>query len=209
MKPERREGFLSCSACPAATPARCSTRSSEPPAWPIDGYLISCPYYSRPSQRGLELHFRALADRASHPVLLYNIPYRTGVNLGNEAMLRLAAHRQHRRPEGLLRRPQPVARPAAPAPAGLRRADRRGRAISRRAERRRRRRHPGVGACRDRDLRGNLAAARGGRARCRADALAFGRGSARLLFCRAEPGADQALAVAHRIDRQRRRCGCR
>jgi 4-hydroxy-tetrahydrodipicolinate synthase len=61
-------------------------------AWPIDGYLISCPYYSRPSQRGLELHFRALADRARHPVLLYNIPYRTGVNLGNEAMLHLADH---------------------------------------------------------------------------------------------------------------------
>jgi 4-hydroxy-tetrahydrodipicolinate synthase len=60
--------------------------------WPIDGYLISCPYYSRPSQRGLELHFGALADRAAHPVLLYNIPYRTGVNLGNEAMLRLAGH---------------------------------------------------------------------------------------------------------------------
>jgi 4-hydroxy-tetrahydrodipicolinate synthase len=62
-------------------------------AWPIDGYLISCPYYSRPSQRGLELHFSALADRALHPIILYNIPYRTGVNLGNEAMLRLAGHR--------------------------------------------------------------------------------------------------------------------
>src|SRR5665647_2610825 len=61
--------------------------------WPIDGYLISCPYYSRPSQRGLALHFGSLADRAEHPVLLYNIPYRTGVNLGNEAMLELARHR--------------------------------------------------------------------------------------------------------------------
>jgi 4-hydroxy-tetrahydrodipicolinate synthase len=61
-------------------------------AWPIDSYLVSCPYYSRPSQRGLELHFSALADRAAHPVLLYNIPYRTGVNLGNETMLRLAEH---------------------------------------------------------------------------------------------------------------------
>ena len=61
-------------------------------AWPIDFYLISCPYYSRPSQRGLELHFGALADRAAHPVVLYNIPYRTGVNLGNQAMLRLAEH---------------------------------------------------------------------------------------------------------------------
>jgi len=61
-------------------------------AWPIDGYLISCPYYSRPSQHGLQLHFSALADRAEHPMMLYNIPYRTGVNLGNEAMLRLAEH---------------------------------------------------------------------------------------------------------------------
>jgi 4-hydroxy-tetrahydrodipicolinate synthase len=61
-------------------------------AWPIEGYLISCPYYSRPSQRGLQVHFSALADRTAHPVVLYNIPYRTGVNLGNEAMLRLADH---------------------------------------------------------------------------------------------------------------------
>jgi 4-hydroxy-tetrahydrodipicolinate synthase len=40
----------------------------------------------------MELHFGALADRAAHPVMLYNIPYRTGVNLGNDAMLRLAGH---------------------------------------------------------------------------------------------------------------------
>lgn len=60
--------------------------------WPIDGYLISCPYYSRPSQQGMRLHFEAIADRARHPVMLYNIPYRTGVNLGNAAMLLLADH---------------------------------------------------------------------------------------------------------------------
>jgi 4-hydroxy-tetrahydrodipicolinate synthase len=61
-------------------------------AWGIDGYLISCPYYSRPSQQGMRLHFGALADRARHPVMLYNIPYRTGVNLGNATMLQLADH---------------------------------------------------------------------------------------------------------------------
>jgi 4-hydroxy-tetrahydrodipicolinate synthase len=61
-------------------------------AWPIDVYLMSCPYYSRPSQHGMQLHFGALAERAAHPMMLYNIPYRTGVNLGNEAMLQLAAH---------------------------------------------------------------------------------------------------------------------
>src|SRR4030088_270074 len=37
-------------------------------AWPIDFYLISCPYYSRPSQRGLQLHFSALAERAPAPL---------------------------------------------------------------------------------------------------------------------------------------------
>jgi len=61
-------------------------------AWPIDGYLISCPYYSRPSQQGLRLHFSTLADRAAHPVMLYNIPYRTGVSLTNETLLKLAEH---------------------------------------------------------------------------------------------------------------------
>ncbi len=60
--------------------------------WPIDGYLITCPYYTRPSQLGLFRHFTALADATSKPMMLYNIPYRTGVNLGNETMLRLAEH---------------------------------------------------------------------------------------------------------------------
>lgn len=61
--------------------------------WPIDGYLIACPYYTRPSQHGLFRHFSLLADNAAHPILIYNIPYRTGVNLGNETMLKLAEHR--------------------------------------------------------------------------------------------------------------------
>ena len=60
-------------------------------SWPADGYLITCPYYTRPSQEGLVRHFSALADATARPILIYNIPYRTGVNLGNEAMLALAA----------------------------------------------------------------------------------------------------------------------
>lgn len=59
-------------------------------SWPVDGYLIVCPYYTRPSQLGLYRHFAALADNSAQPIMLYNIPYRTGVNLGNEEMLRLA-----------------------------------------------------------------------------------------------------------------------
>lgn len=58
-------------------------------SWPIDGYLIACPYYVRPSQEGLRQHFTALGHRAEKPIVLYNIPYRTGVNLGNEALFRI------------------------------------------------------------------------------------------------------------------------
>jgi 4-hydroxy-tetrahydrodipicolinate synthase len=54
--------------------------------------LIASPYYLRPSQRGLIQHFTALADHASWPIVLYNIPYRTGVNISNETLLALAEH---------------------------------------------------------------------------------------------------------------------
>jgi 4-hydroxy-tetrahydrodipicolinate synthase len=64
----------------------------ETATWPIDGYLIASPYYLRPTQRGLIEHFAALADHASWPIVLYNIPYRTAVNLDNETLLTLAAH---------------------------------------------------------------------------------------------------------------------
>jgi 4-hydroxy-tetrahydrodipicolinate synthase len=59
-------------------------------AWPVEGYLIACPYYTRPSQEGLYRHFATLAGETDRPILVYNIPYRTGVNLANEMLLRLA-----------------------------------------------------------------------------------------------------------------------
>lgn len=62
-------------------------------AWPIAGYLITCPYYTRPSQQGLYRHFSTLADDTSRPILVYHIPYRTGINLSNEVTLQLAEHR--------------------------------------------------------------------------------------------------------------------
>lgn len=58
--------------------------------WPLDGYLIACPYYTRPSQEGLYRHFAALAGHTDRPIVVYNIPYRTGVNLENDTLLRLA-----------------------------------------------------------------------------------------------------------------------
>src|SRR4051794_40845040 len=60
--------------------------------WQLDGYLVACPYYTRPSQDGMVRHFRALAAAAARPIIIYNIPYRTGVNLGNAAMLEVAGH---------------------------------------------------------------------------------------------------------------------
>jgi 4-hydroxy-tetrahydrodipicolinate synthase len=68
-------------------------------AWPVDGYLITCPYYSRPSQEGMFQHFSLLAEATDLPVLVYNIPYRTGVNLRNETLLGLAA--EHRNITGV------------------------------------------------------------------------------------------------------------
>jgi len=64
----------------------------ETAGWPIDGYLIASPYYTRPSQRGLLQHFTQLADHASWPLVLYNIPYRTAVNIDNDTLLELARH---------------------------------------------------------------------------------------------------------------------
>lgn len=63
-------------------------RVADTAGWPIDGYLITCPYYSRPSQDGMLRHFAALADATDRPILVYNIPYRTGVNLANDTLLR-------------------------------------------------------------------------------------------------------------------------
>lgn len=58
--------------------------------WPIDGYLISSPCYVRPSQGGLYRHFTTLAEATDRPILLYDIPYRTGVGMTDETILKLA-----------------------------------------------------------------------------------------------------------------------
>jgi 4-hydroxy-tetrahydrodipicolinate synthase len=59
---------------------------------PIAGLLIAAPYYIRPSQAGIVGHFTALADASDKPVVLYDIPYRTGVRLELDTLLTLAAH---------------------------------------------------------------------------------------------------------------------
>ncbi|MDF3834602.1 4-hydroxy-tetrahydrodipicolinate synthase [Cupriavidus basilensis] len=59
---------------------------------PLAGLLAPAPYYVRPSQAGLLDYFRGLADSAAAPLVLYDIPYRTGVKIEPETMLALAAH---------------------------------------------------------------------------------------------------------------------
>lgn len=60
--------------------------------YPIAGLLVSAPHYIRPSQEGLLHWFRTLADASTAPVLIYDIPYRTGATLSTETLLALAAH---------------------------------------------------------------------------------------------------------------------
>ena len=57
-----------------------------------DGLLVVTPYYSRPPQAGLLTHFRAVADATELPVLLYDIPVRTGTPIETDTLLRLAEH---------------------------------------------------------------------------------------------------------------------
>ena len=57
----------------------------------VQGLLSVCPYYNRPSQDGMREHFTRVAEATDRPILIYNIPYRTGVNIANETLLALAA----------------------------------------------------------------------------------------------------------------------
>lgn len=60
----------------------------------VDGVLIVTPYYNRPPQEGLYRHFHMVADAASVPLLLYNVPSRTACDLLPATVERLASHPQ-------------------------------------------------------------------------------------------------------------------
>ena len=56
----------------------------------IDGILSICPYYNKPSQEGLYSHFKAISAASPLPIVLYNVPGRTGINMKPDTMIRLA-----------------------------------------------------------------------------------------------------------------------
>ena len=57
-----------------------------------DAALVVAPYYNRPDSRMLEAHFRAVADEGELPIVVYNVPSRTGSNVDADTFLRLAEH---------------------------------------------------------------------------------------------------------------------
>lgn len=57
----------------------------------IDGVLSVCPFYNKPSQEGLYQHFKAIAEASPLPVVLYNVPGRTGINMKSDTTVRLAS----------------------------------------------------------------------------------------------------------------------
>jgi 4-hydroxy-tetrahydrodipicolinate synthase len=72
-----------------AATIRATRRAAELGA---DAALVVAPYYNRPDGRMLEAHFRAIADEGDLPIVVYNVPSRTGSNVDSDTFLRLAEH---------------------------------------------------------------------------------------------------------------------
>ena len=74
----------------ATTPATPAARPSGPPPCGVDGLLVVAPYYNKPSQAGFEAHYRAVAAVTDLPIVLYDIPGRTGRKIDTDVLVRLA-----------------------------------------------------------------------------------------------------------------------
>ena len=71
-----------------------------------DYALMITPYYNKPTQEGLYQHYKTVASQTKIPIVVYNVPGRTSVNLLPETMARLAEIPQYRGPQGRHRRPE-------------------------------------------------------------------------------------------------------
>ena len=185
--------------------SRATRRAAELGA---DAALVVAPYYNRPDGRMLEAHFRAVADEGDLPIVVYNVPSRTGSNVDADTFLRLAEHPRVVGVKEASGNLEQIARICARA------------AARRRGPRRRRRLDPPVLAlggdgvvsvAEQRDPRAARGAVRGGAGR------GLGRGPAdpralaaavpgQLPGC-PEPGAGQGRARRDGAARRRRRAG--
>ena len=75
--------------------------------WGADAALVVTPYYNKCTQRGLIGHYTAIADAADIPIIVYNVPSRTGLNMLPETFARLSEHEKHMRHEGSQRQCPP------------------------------------------------------------------------------------------------------
>ncbi len=78
----------------------------------VDAILTASPYYNKPTQEGQYQHFKAIAEAVDKPLVLYNVPGRTGANIEPATAARLAKIEQHHRHQGSQRQHQPDGRPA-------------------------------------------------------------------------------------------------
>lgn len=68
-------------------------KSNEAEKKGVDGLLIVTPYYNKATQEGIIRHYNFIADRVSTPIIVYNVPSRTGVNIQSETYLALSEHK--------------------------------------------------------------------------------------------------------------------
>ena len=73
--------------------AHCTRLSVEAQKLGADALLLVTPYYNKTSQKGLQKHFETVADAVSIPMILYNVPSRTGLNISVKCMKELAKHK--------------------------------------------------------------------------------------------------------------------
>lgn len=66
------------------------TLTKEAEACGVDGIMLVVPYYNKPDQRGLYAHFTTIANETSLPIMLYNIPGRSGINMTAETVIKLS-----------------------------------------------------------------------------------------------------------------------
>ena len=104
LSPSERSAILECAAARIAgrvpliagtgsnDTRRAAEQSREAQRLGADALLVVTPYYNRASRAGLMAHFTAVADAVDLPVILYNVPGRTGVNLAPETVAELAKH---------------------------------------------------------------------------------------------------------------------